>query len=305
MKFTYKKNVDIAGENAYLVMTTEMRDSILTTVVHKNEFANKLGGTRFVKTGSIEEAYYLARGMSDKCLACSIPLDGLKTLVVSPGGTLSDGEKAFLLSTHILNCNEIQDGLIFGPDMGSPETVMDKTLELLHWSYDNITGLSKKFGGLDIDKNGFTAYGVKASMNFLSSRVDGFRVAIQGYGEVGSALANLLFHQKYKIIAASNVNGVLMDPGGIDIDHLNSHIHNNAEKCLLKYKAGDQFKYSHDPQILFDIETDILIPAARTSVLALEKERNSLVSENPDVLSIEQVIKKLALKLLWKLPTIP
>jgi len=296
MKIKIEKEVSIAGEYAYLVMTTEISNIKFITVVHKNEFSNKLGGTRFVTKGSVEEAFYLAKGMSEKCLACSIPVDGLKTLIIAPRGIPSENDRARLLSKHISKCVEVESCLIFGPDMGSPESVMDRTFEYLGRKYSNITGLSQKFGGLDIDKNGFTAFGVDVAMESIFKNDGEKRVSLQGYGEVGSVLASLLYNRGYIIVAVSNINGVITDPEGIDIGYLYKLYKEDQEKCIENYGKDCHCKFHSDPDRLFDCETDVLIPAARTTVLCKSHEIESLKSENPNVKSIEKVIDKTGLK---------
>ncbi len=73
MEFQFARNIQIGGSLAYLVLESNIGEHQLITVVHKNDFKNKLGGTRFVRHGTAEEAFYLAKGMSEKCLAFPVP----------------------------------------------------------------------------------------------------------------------------------------------------------------------------------------------------------------------------------------
>ena len=290
MKFTLTYDQEIADDSAHLVMQSDFGKIKALTVVHKDEFSHKLGGTRFVGMGSIDEAFHLAKGMSEKCLACMVPVDGLKTLVVSGEKYLTEKEKAHILSQHIARCIQIDEGLIFGPDMGSPESVMDATFDQLSSNYTNITGLSKNNGGLEINKNRFTAYGVYCAIEQILPKSQKWNYTLQGYGEVGSGLTMYLREKNYCCRAINNVNGVLIQHGGIELKKLNSLYYSEPVDCLKNYKSLTS-KYHTDPQILFTTPTDILIPAARTTVLALEDECKGLSKENPDVLGIESVIK--------------
>ena len=55
------------------------------------------------------------------------------------------------------------------------------------------------------------------AMKYLQMRVDGCRVIIQGFGNVGSNAANLMREKGYKIIGIAEYDGGLYNSNGIDI----------------------------------------------------------------------------------------
>lgn len=289
IKFSTQRSVMIDGDCADLVMISQGNDWEIQTVRSGRNFENAIGGVRFVSQGSLVEAYRLARGMREKCLSAMVPVDGCKTLVITPNGIPDEDRRAKLLAQHIERCTPIDRGIIFGPDMGSPELVMGKILENLNMKYENVTGLPKEYGGLDIDVNGFTAYGMFHAIRRVYKNQLDKTVTIQGFGAVGSKLAGMLSSAGFKIKAVSNVMGCLVCEDGLDIKKLYSLYERAGDECLLKYDADDT-KHHKDPHHLFTVKADVFVPAARTSVLVLKKELESVKNENPDAISIEEFL---------------
>jgi glutamate dehydrogenase/leucine dehydrogenase len=292
MAFESRADVWIAGARAHRVYSSHLDNATLITVVHKNDFPHKLGGTRVVTRGTVEEAFHLARGMSEKCLVCQVPLDGLKTLIIVPDEVPRKEIVASLLARHMRNCIQDDPGLIFGPDMGTPENVMVETLGLLGGSFENITGLSREMGGLDIDRNGFTALGVSTAIKHIVPESKGVRVSIQGYGEVGSSLAAILYEMGFAIRTISDISGVLIQREGIDTTLLHTLYSERRDDCLIKYARQTDAQFVSDPQKLFEQRTDLFIPAARTSVLSLKSEMAITRHENPAVRDIESMLRQ-------------
>jgi glutamate dehydrogenase (NAD(P)+) len=58
----------------------------------------------------------------------------------------------------------------------------------------------------------------------LGLRLDGARVAVQGFGNVGEAAARLMHMRRASIVAVTDVFGGVMNPRGLDPADLNSHV---------------------------------------------------------------------------------
>ena len=90
---------------------------------------------------------------------------------------------------------------------------------------------------------------------------DETRVIIQGFGNVGSNAARLMYEAGYKIIGIVEYDGGLSNPNGLDIDALWEH----------RYRTGSIHGFSGaeamDPQQLFVSDCDILVPAAIENVI--------------------------------------
>jgi glutamate dehydrogenase (NAD(P)+) len=85
-------------------------------------------------------------------------------------------------------------------------------------------------------------------------------VAIQGYGNVGSAAATILHHMGCKIVAVSDISGGLYDPRGLDIPAIDQHVAAHPGRLLEGYEApGTDAITNHE---LLTSDVDVLIPAA-------------------------------------------
>ena len=91
--------------------------------------------------------------------------------------------------------------------------------------------------------------------------LNGAKVVIQGFGNVGSFAGNFLNEMGSKIIAVSDVNGGLIDPDGLDIPSLINH--NEKNKTIKGFSQG---KAISNDEIL-NVECDFLIPAALGGVI--------------------------------------
>ena len=79
-------------------------------------------------------------------------------------------------------------------------------------------------GGLPLDKLGATGFGVaecaEISCPFSSIKLNGARIAIQGFGSVGKAAARFLAKKGAIIVAASDTKGTIHNPNGLDVKAL-------------------------------------------------------------------------------------
>lgn len=89
----------------------------------------------------------------------------------------------------------------------------------------------------------------------------GARVAIQGFGAVGTHTARFLTQKGARLIAASDTTGTVHDPAGLDVAQLIEL--KKAGKSVRDHHAGEKF----DRDAVIDIECDIWIPAARPDVV--------------------------------------
>jgi glutamate dehydrogenase (NAD(P)+) len=99
------------------------------------------------------------------------------------------------------------------------------------------------------------------ALKFLGMPVEGCRVIIQGFGNVGSNAAKLLFEKGYTILGVVEVDGGIYNANGIDINALLRH---RAEALTIVGFAGAE---AADPAALMARECEILIPAATENVI--------------------------------------
>jgi glutamate dehydrogenase (NAD(P)+) len=110
-----------------------------------------------------------------------------------------------------------------------------------------------------------TGRGVQAicdeSMRYLEMHVDGCRVIIQGFGNVGSNAALLLMERGYKIIGIAEKEGGLLNPNGIEIHQLLEYKRRN--NTILGFRNAEAVPSEE----LIVSECEILIPAATENVI--------------------------------------
>lgn len=292
MSEVVERNVVINETLFSLVITEEWQGIRAMTAIHTQTHPWRQGGTRFVASGSRTELAHLALGMSEKSKAARVPVDGMKCVIAcSSGVPKQSAARAEILAKHIRTVRKYDPLVVFGPDMGCQEDVLD-ALFGQHDLRDNLTGLSRANGGFDIDKNGFTAMGIIAGLDAIDTSAHARSVAIQGFGAVGANLARMLDPLRYSIAAISNAEGTLHDCSGIEVPRL-LHLHiDHGDGALAAYaQTVASSSFSTAPTKLFDYRADILVPAARTSVLALNAEIPHVVDENPETKPVEQLFE--------------
>lgn len=200
-----------------------------------------IGGLRVAPDVSTEECVRLARAMTFKNAAAGLPHGGGKSVLVGdPRMPRKRKEKLIRTFAHALR-NERD--YLFGPDMGTDEQCMA-------WIKDEL---------------GATGWGLAACAEVAAPecgfRLEGARVAIQGFGAVGRHAASFLVGKGAKLVAASDSKGTLANPKGIDAAAL---IRGKlAGGSVLVHAEGEKLSLDR----VLDIPCDIWIPAARPDVV--------------------------------------
>jgi len=218
-----------------------------------------IGGLRMAPDVSIEECARLARAMTLKNAAAGIPHGGGKSVLWGDPRMPREKKEANIRAfAHALR-NERD--YIFGPDMGTDEVCMA-------WIKDEIgrsVGLPAAVGGIPLDEIGATGWGLvqcaQVAVQYCNLRLEGTRVAIQGFGAVGKHAARFLAARGAVLVAASDSGGTVHDPRGLDPAALDAL--KRAGKSVFDHPAGR--KLGRDDIVA--VECDIWIPAARPDVV--------------------------------------
>jgi glutamate dehydrogenase/leucine dehydrogenase len=218
-----------------------------------------IGGARMALDVTLEECARLARAMTLKNAAAGLPHGGGKSVIMADPG-MPETQKEELLRAFARAIGQITDYII-GPDMGTNERCMG-------WANDEIgraVGLPREIGGIPLDEIGATGIGVavaaEAAEAYCDVRIEGARVAVQGFGAVGYNSARFLAERGARLVAASDSRGCIIDPDGLDIAAL-------ADLKAQGRSVADLGKgESTDRDAIIGAECDILIPAARPDVI--------------------------------------
>src|SRR5881398_1112560 len=185
------------------------------------------GGIRFDMNVSLEEVKALAAWMTWKCAVVNLPFGGAKGGVVCDPSKLSAGELERLTRRYTM-------GIIhtLGPDSDVPAPDVNTNERVMAWLMDTysmhhrhtvtacVTGKPVAMGG-SLGRREATGRGcmivTKEALQHLGMSLKGARVAVQGFGNVGSVAAQLLAKEGAAIVAVSDKSGAVHHPSGLEI----------------------------------------------------------------------------------------
>jgi len=228
------------------------------------------GGVRYHLQADRDEIRALASLMTWKNALVDLPFGGAKGGVRCDPNRLSQTELNRLTRRYTLNIAHLlaPNRDIPAPDMGTNAQtmawMMDAYGQLHGHSPAIVTGKPVELGG-SLGRDSATGRGVafilQEAAGDLGLNLDGVRVVIQGYGNVGSWAASILHEDGCRIIAVSDVQGGTYNPKGIDVARLDDQ--KRAGIGVSEYPDGERI--SNDE--LLELDCDILIPAAIDNVI--------------------------------------
>jgi len=242
-------------------------------VLHNDLLGPGKGGIRFHPAVSLEEVSALAALMTWKCALVRIPFGGAKGGVTCDPKQLSRREQRRITRRFIAGLGDN-----IGPYTDIPAPDMYTNAQTMAWVYDTydnlhpgennlpvVTGKPLELGGSE-GRDEATGRGCVFALERALALglvpgldgVDGARVAIQGFGEVGRVAARLLVGQGARVIAVSDSRGgVLAEDGdGLDLDAV------AAQKAAAGTVVGLPATRSITNDDLLALPCDVLIPAA-------------------------------------------
>ena len=233
------------------------------------------GGVRYHPMADIEEIRALASLMTWKNALVDIPYGGAKGGVQCDPRTMSEGELKRLTRRyttqieHLIGVNRD----IPAPDLGTNSQtmawMMDSYSQIHGYTPGIVTGKPVELGG-SVGRDSATGRGVafvtREVARDLNVAVEGARIVVQGFGQVGSWTVRLLGEMGCKVIAVSDVDGGAYYPRGIDVGLLMQH---KEEAGTVAGLPGSE---SITNEELLELECEFLIPAAIDRVI---DERNA------------------------------
>lgn len=227
-------------------------------------------GTRIRPDLTLDEIKALGLFMTIKHCAADIPAGGAKGGVKADPAKLSKRDMEQLVRAFVRNLQPRGAWAdVPGADIGTGEQAMAWMLD----EFEQITGIHSPAAindkppilGGSLGGEAATGRGVfltlKAAAEDLGMDVSGSRVVVQGFGQVGSALAELLHQAGARIVAVSDVFGGIHAPDGIDIQKLKAQVARTAKVADF---PGSQAVSNAD---IFGLDCDIIVPAAVQSVI--------------------------------------
>jgi glutamate dehydrogenase (NAD(P)+) len=246
------------------------------------------GGVRFHPDVTLEEVMALAAWMTVKTAAVNLPYGGAKGGIRVDPGKLSIKELERVTRRYT---SEI--GVIIGPHQDIPAPDMNTNAQIMAWMMDTysmntggtvtgvVTGkpihLGGSLGRIKATGRGVFVTGCEAARR-LGLKLQGARVAVQGFGNVGSVAAELFAKGGARIVAVQDHTGTVYNDNGLDIPKLLEYVRASAGHGVAGFAQAERI----DNEDFWSVACDILLPAAlegQISAARAQKIRARLVLE--------------------------
>jgi glutamate dehydrogenase (NAD(P)+) len=205
----------------------EMQSLTGYRVQHTFALGPTKGGVRYAPGVSLGECAALALWMSLKCALLGLPFGGAK------GGVRCDPNRLSAAEMERVTRRFASELIpVIGPDQDIPAPDMATGEREMSWFMDTysqhvghatpgiVTGKPVVLGGTE-GRRAATGLGAticaEAMMERLGRSLDGSRVAIQGFGNVGGAIAREVQARGATVVALCDVSGGVANPDGIDV----------------------------------------------------------------------------------------
>jgi glutamate dehydrogenase (NAD(P)+) len=243
-------------------------------VQHDNARGPMKGGLRYHPAVDLDEVRSLASLMTWKTAVVDLPYGGAKGGIAIDPKTLSRKEKERLTRSFV---DEIHD--IVGPDTDIPAPDMGTNFEVMSW-FRNQWEKYHGFNPAVITGKPVEEYGAKGReeatgrgvgtlavklMKRLKVNPTECRVALQGFGNVGSHAAKFLFESEFPIVAIGDLSGTYYNPKGLNIVEMFSYAIKNGNQ-LNGYAGAEKIP----SEAILELDVDLLIPAALGDVITKE-----------------------------------
>ena len=247
-------------------------------VQHNDALGPTKGGLRFHSSVTMDEVKALAMWMSVKGALLGLPYGGGKGGIACDVDQLSEGEIERLSREYIRAVS-----LVIGPDKDIPAPDVSTNPQIMAWMVDEysrirgentfglITGKPVIIGGsagrVEATGRGLV-FATRQLARELGIDFGKSRIAIQGFGNVGSVAAEIAYDMGARIVAVSDKDGGLYNPEGIDVPDLVEFKRYNRR--LAGYTHAEPITNS----ALLELPVDILFPAALENQITADNAPN-------------------------------
>lgn len=235
-------------------------------VQHNTSRGPGKGGVRFHQDVTLSEVMALSAWMSIKSAAVNLPFGGAKGGIRINPHNYSRGELERITRRYT---SEI--GVIIGPNKDIPAPDVNTNAQTMAWMMDTysmntgatttgvVTGKPVALGGslgrVEATGRGVFVVGCEAARD-LDIPIQGARVVVQGFGNVGGTAARLFHDAGAKVIAVQDHTGCLHNSNGLNIPELQNY---NTQHGGV---AGAPNAENIALEDFWALETELLIPAA-------------------------------------------
>jgi glutamate dehydrogenase (NAD(P)+) len=265
-------SIPVAMDNGEVEVFTGYR------VLYNTSRGPAKGGIRFDTAVTLDEVTALAAWMTWKCAVVDIPFGGAKGGVVCEPFRLSTAELERLTRRYTASILEVlgPESDVPAPDVNTNEQVMawimdTYSMHMRHTTTAVVTGKPIALGG-SLGRREATGRGVKIvvkeALRELGIPLSRTKVAIQGFGNVGSVAAQLLQNEGLTIVAISDRSGGIHNPNGIYVAEALDWV--RTHRFLEGYPNGEPISN----EALLELDCDVLAPCALENVITRRNAAN-------------------------------
>lgn len=259
------------------------------------------GGIRYSPDSSLSECKALASWMTWKCSVINIPFGGGKGAVICDPTKMSENELKKLTKQYIFAIRDL-----IGPYKDIPAPDMFTNSQTMAWIADAynqggqiepavVTGKPVILGG-SLGREEATGTGLyyvlREASKYLDFSLPDKKVAVLGFGNVGSSIAKLVHKAGCKIIAVTDIYGGIYNPKGIDVFDLKEQVDKTGS--VVDFPESEPI----DNDSLISLPCDILIPAATEGQINKNNADNikaNIILEGangPTTLDADEILKE-------------
>jgi len=233
------------------------------------------GGIRFHPAVTLNEVMALAGWMTIKNAAVGLPFGGAKGGIRIDPASVSKGELQRITRRFTSEIGVIigPDRDIPAPDVGTNALTMAVMMDTFSMNRGGtatgvVTGKPIALGG-SLGRHEATGRGVfitaREAARHLHVPVEGARVVVQGFGNVGGIAARLFHEAGARVIAIADHAATLLNEAGVDIPAALAHV--AAEGSLAGFPGASPI----DIEDFWQLPCDFLVPAALEGQLTAER----------------------------------
>jgi glutamate dehydrogenase/leucine dehydrogenase len=281
-------------------------------VQHNDAAGPYKGGIRFHEDVNMDEVKALATLMTLKCAVVNLPLGGAKGGIAIDPVAYSKKELEQITRRYVRLIEPF-----IGPETDVPAPDVNTDAQVMAWIADEysklkeknvwgvVTGKPVSFGG-SVGRDDATSQGgmfiLDEVMRSMGKEAKDTRVVIQGFGNAGANMANILYLNGYNIIAVSDSKGGLYCEHGLDpVATMKCKIKNGSVGDCggeeFQPKLGDTCKKVSNEELL-QIDCDVLVLAALENQIT-EKNANDVkakivfeLANGPTTIEADDILAK-------------
>ena len=221
-----------------------------------------MGGTRMTESVTEEEVKGLAAAMTTKLALVGLPIGGAKAGIRAVPGRREESLRAFGRSVSPL----LHGGVYLGCDLGTTHADRDLFFSearfdvLSHTRVDRLPTDWAQFWTHLVD---ITGYGVSVStLAAIDARGGGApcRVAVQGFGTVGRAVAKILETHGHRVVTVADVQGTIHAAEGLPVADLLAIT--DSAGTIDRSRLPDTVRIDEGPEAWLESDADVLVLAA-------------------------------------------